>query len=247
MGRRQNLYSNVQWYEFSEKVQKRDGYKFTKCGRGKDKIVLQTHHKFYKPGIEVWEYATSDCISLCKGCHAMEHGIIEPADGWTLLSIDDLGGLDGVCEKKGCNNDIRYEHLIFHPSFGYKTVGSTCVEYLTREDQNLSADVIKLYKKISDFIKHSSYEKGTTKAGKSYQFTKYKHHQIRIYGTKGLYSYQICLKMLGMKKFNYSKIFQVHNKPFEQVEELSYIALQGMISEDESEKVVLRDLYKKLK
>ena len=155
MKQKRRAYYNEKWFEFSETVQRRDGYKCLKCGRKKGDVVLQTHHKQYKRGIEVWEYPLSDCITLCKGCHAEQHGITEPTDGWTLISIDDLGGLYGTCEKKGCGTDIRYEHLIYHPNCGYKVVGSSCVEFLTREDQYLSQEVLKVFKKISDFIQNS--------------------------------------------------------------------------------------------
>lgn len=153
MKQKRRAYYNEKWFEFSETVQRRDGYKCLKCGRKKGDVVLQTHHKQYKRGIEVWEYPLSDCITLCKGCHAEQHGITEPTDGWTLISIDDLGGLYGTCEKKGCGTDIRYEHLIYHPNCGYKVVGSSCVEFLTREDQYLSQEVLKVFKKICNLFR----------------------------------------------------------------------------------------------
>ena len=168
MKQRKRAYYNENWFSFSDAVQLRDNYKCVKCGRRKGDIVLQTHHKKYKKGLEPWEYPLSDCISLCKGCHAKEHNLIEPSDGWALISIDDLGGLYGICEKRGCGNEIRYEHLIYHPNWGYKTVGSTCVEYLTQEDQYLSAEVIKTLRKISEFVQNSLWEIGITKKGNKY-------------------------------------------------------------------------------
>mgnify|MGYP003575086265 CR=1 FL=1 len=147
MKEKRRAYFNQKWFEFSEFVQFRDNYQCLKCGKRKGEIILQTHHKSYKIGFEPWEYPLSDCISLCKGCHAKEHGLIEPSDGWTLISIDDLGGLYGTCEKRGCNNEIRYEHVIYHPKYGYMSVGSTCVEYLTQDEQYLSGEVIKALKK----------------------------------------------------------------------------------------------------
>lgn len=247
MEQRRKAYYNDSWISFSDAVQRRDNYRCVKCGRKKGEIVLQTHHKEYKKGFEPWEYPLSDCISLCKGCHAKEHNLIEPSDGWTLISIDDLGGLYGVCEKKGCGNEIRYEHLIYHPAWGYKTVGSTCVEYLTQEDQYLSVEIIKTFRKISDFVKSSAWEIGMTKKGKKYFHTTYSHHQIRIYGDVNFYSFQIALKQKGQKWFNFGDFIKTKNKTLEQVKELGYIVLKGTITENYEEKEILRNIYKKIK
>lgn len=218
-----------------------------KCGRKKWEIVLQTHHKIYKHGLEAWEYPLSDCISLCKGCHSQEHGIVEPTDGWTLISVDDLGGLDGICEKKGCGNEIRYEHQIYHPNWGYKIVGSTCVEYLTSEDRYLSTEVVKIFKKISDFVENSDLEIGFTKNDKKYYFTTHLHHQIRIYGKENFYSYQIAIKEKGEKWFEFGKFLSAKNKTFEQVKELGYIVFKGTITDKNDEKEILRNIYKKIR
>ncbi|PWQ94266.1 HNH endonuclease [Leucothrix pacifica] len=116
------LYSAKEWHRFSENIKKRDKGICLKCNRGSPDVVLQVHHEVYKEGRKPWEYNSSDCITLCSGCHAREHGLIEPTKGWSLLSINDLGGLDGHCEKKGCGNAIRYEYLTYHPKWGYQTV-----------------------------------------------------------------------------------------------------------------------------
>lgn len=240
-------YYNTNWFDFSERVQRRDGYKCFKCGRKKADAILQTHHIHYKPGLEVWEYPLSDCITLCKGCHAEQHGIIEPSDGWTLISISDLGGLNGVCQKKDCGTEIRYEHLVYHPYFGYKTVGSTCVEFLTRDDQLLSQEVLKVFKKISDFINNSIWEESYTKKNKKYYFTIHSHHQIRIYGNENFYYYQIAIKRKGEKRFDFGRFFKARNKTLEQVKELGYIVLKGTITDNEEEKVILRNIFKKIR
>jgi hypothetical protein len=137
-------YRNANWYSFSEKIRARDNYQCLKCQKTKAEVTLQVHHKLYVCGLQPWEYALSDCLTLCKGCHAEEHSLIEPRRGWTLIGIDDLGGLYGVCERNGCGKEIRYEHYIYHPDWGYKTVGSSCIEYLTEEDKILSAEIITI-------------------------------------------------------------------------------------------------------
>jgi len=240
-------YYSPKWNDFSNLIKRRDGFKCLKCGRKDTEVVLQVHHKIYKPGIELWEYPTSDCITLCKGCHANEHGLIEPDSGWTLISIEDLGGLDGICERKGCGKEIRYEHVTYHPQWGYKTVGSTCVEHLTKEDQFLSQEVLAIFKKISKFISNSEWVKGITKNGKEYLFTAHSQHQIRIYGKENFYSFQILLKRTGKRWFEFKDIIPAKNKNIEQVKELGYIVLKGISTESEREKEILRNIYRKIK
>lgn len=247
MKQRKRAYYNENWFKFSDAVQFRDDYRCTKCGRKKGDIVLQTHHRKYKKGLEPWEYPLSDCISLCKGCHAKEHNLIEPSDGWTLISIDDLGGLYGICEKRGCGNEIRYEHLIYHPNWGYKTVGSTCVEYLTQEDQYLSAEVIKTLRKIGEFVQNSLWEIGITKKGNKYFYTTHLHHEIRIYGKENFYSFQIALKEKGIRWFEFGEFIQAKGKTLDQVKELGFIFLKEKITDNYEEKEILRNLYKKTK
>lgn len=240
-------YSNEDWFKFSETVQKRDNYTCLKCGRKKGEVVLQTHHKIYKRDLKIWEYPLSDCITLCKGCHAQQHRKIAPTDGWTLITIEDLGGLYEICEKEGCGTEIRYAHLIYHPYAGYKIVGSSCVEYLTREDRYLSQDVLKIFKKISDFIQNSIWEKGYTKNDKEFLFTTYSYHEIRIYGKENFYSFQLAIKEKGVRWFNFGEFIQANNKTFEQVVELAYIVLRGIITTDQEEKEILRNIYKKIR
>jgi hypothetical protein len=241
-------YNNLNWFKFSEQVQKRDNYTCLKCGRKKGEVILQTHHKSYKYGLELWNYALSDCITLCKGCHANEHYLVEPTSGWNLISIDDLEDMTGTCERKGCGHPIRYEHLIYHPSWGYQVVGSTCVEYLTIEDQYLSKEIIKIFNKISDFIKHSDWNIAYTKNEKRYIYTKHLNHIIRIYGkTDKYYSYQIIIKNKGSKWVDFKDPILIKNKPLLQIKELAFIVLKGTITEDIREKEILRNIYKKIK
>ena len=237
-------YRNEKWKEFSNAVKQRDNFECTKCGKSNQEGILQVHHKIYKKGLKVWEYAFSDCVTLCKGCHAKEHSIIEPTEGWFLDSINDLGGEYGFCEKKGCGKNIRYEHNIYHPNFGYKIVGSTCVEYLTIQDQIISNEVVKIYKNISNFLNTSHWSTRLTKKGSKFKEANYSHHKIRIYGMENNYSYQLVIKEKGKKWFEYKDFISLKNKSLEQVKELSFIALKGTLTNDEREKEFLRTIYK---
>ena len=236
-------YSNVKWHEFSKKIKKRDDYKCLICYRKESETTLQVHHKHYISGLLPWEYALSDCLTLCKGCHAREHNKIEPTTDWTLISVDDLGGLDGICERNGCGAEIRYEHLIYHPNYGYKCVGSFCVEYLTQDDKNLSTEILRIYKRISEFIYKSSWEYGTAKSGASYIYTMHKHHKLRIYGQENTFAFQIILKQKGEKWYDYGEITKALNKNLVQVKELAFIVLMAKCSNSEKEKDLLRNIY----
>lgn len=247
MKSKRKSYHNKQWHEFSNAVKLRDNFSCLKCDRKEPEVVLQAHHKLYVPGLEVWEYPLSDCITLCKGCHSREHGLVEPDSDWVLDSIIDLGGLDGICERNGCGTEIRYEHVTYHPNWGYKSVGSTCIEHLTRKDQAISHKVLNLVKNISNFIHKSEWQNRETKNGKPYICSPYSHHQIRIYGKENHYSYQAVVKQQGMRWYEYSDIKPARNKHLNQVKELAYIMLKGIISYDENEKELLRDIYRRIR
>lgn len=240
-------YYNVKWHEFSKRVKERDNFQCLKCGRKQNQVVLQVHHEKYIHGLEPWEYALSDCITLCKGCHANEHNLIEPSKGWTLIAVIDLGGLYGFCERKGCGTEIRYEHVAYHPGWGYKNVGSSCIEFLTEGDKKLSSKILKLYKSISNFVHQSDWKIGYTKKGKEYIVTTYKHHIIRIYGKDKRYAFQIAIKEKGEKWFDWKDIISVWNKDLNQVKELAYIVARGLTAEDQSEIEILRSVYQGIK
>lgn len=239
-------YYNNKWYRFAETVKKRDNHRCLKCGRGHNQVTLQVHHKFYMQGLEAWNYALSDCITLCKGCHARQHGIIEPNTGWILISVEDLGDLIGICQRKGCGTPIRYEHITYHPGWGYKSVGSTCVEHLTVEDQLKSGEVLKLFKKISDFVSESHWSKGITRKGTRFLFTTHSHHRIRIYGNENNYAFQILLKQKGIKWFAFKDIISAQSRELKRVKELAFVVLKGMTTTDYEQKLLLREIYKRI-
>lgn len=123
------FYGKNQWKEFRQDVIESDGNKCTACGRGKNEVILQVHHKKYIFGRKPWEYGTQECVTLCKGCHAAEHGITMPKFGWEYLGDEDLGDLSGTCEN--CGASIRYVFYIFHENWGTLEVGTLCCDNLT--------------------------------------------------------------------------------------------------------------------
>ena len=74
-------YQGDAWKSFRKDIIESDGFRCSQCGRNSFDVVLQVHHKKYIKGRKLWEYAGEDCITLCRGCHAMEHGIIMPNFG----------------------------------------------------------------------------------------------------------------------------------------------------------------------
>lgn len=129
-----SFYSRPEWIEFRNSVIESDGFKCVNCGRSRPEAILQVHHKVYFPGKMPWEYGTQHCETLCKRCHAAEHGKVQPGVGWEYICSDDLGGLYGSCENYGCGSAIRYTYLIHHKTWGYLTVGTICCDNLTATD-----------------------------------------------------------------------------------------------------------------
>jgi hypothetical protein len=76
---------------------------------------------------------TTECETLCKGCHAEEHGKVTPQSGWELIGSDDLGGLNGNCEL--CGTELRYIFLIDHENWTAIAVGTDCCDKLTATNE----------------------------------------------------------------------------------------------------------------
>jgi len=149
-----NSNNDSQWKIFRQSVIELDDYKCRQCGKGIDKTILQVHHKKYKPGLKAWEYPTSDCITLCRGCHAQTHGIIQPTFGWEYMGEEDLGDLIGTCENNGCGSSLRYSFTIFHPQWGTLEVGTICCDNLTDSEiaSNFKESRLKFQSRKQRFI-----------------------------------------------------------------------------------------------
>lgn len=124
-------YRTAEWKAFRNSIIRRDGDRCVKCLRSPadDGITLQVHHREYLPGRLPWQYPTILCETLCKGCHAVEHGLVRPSIGWDHLGFEDLGGLDGNCDL--CGTPIRYVYLVDHPKWLPMEVGEICCDKLT--------------------------------------------------------------------------------------------------------------------
>lgn len=152
----------------------------------------------------------------------------------------------GFCERANCGAMIKYVHEIYHPDWGHKNVGSTCVEWLTQKDKWISQQVMNLYKGISKFVHNSAWQIGYTKAQNQFIHTNYKYHQIRIYGQAN-YSFQIVLKERGRNKYDWRPLMHTKGKTLAQVKEMAYVVMKGLTCKDEAERDILRSIFKSMK
>lgn len=142
-------YRHASWKQFRQEVIKLDGGVCTHCSRGpNDGVTLQVHHKIYIQGRKIWEYPHNQCDTLCKGCHAKEHGKITPTEGWEYVGEDDLGSLDGECEY--CGTELRYVFFIQHQKWPAMEVGTNCCDNLT--STTLASDHRRKLDRMKNFV-----------------------------------------------------------------------------------------------
>lgn len=145
-----NPYRSNRWVEFREELIELDGGACIRCGKTRgDGAVLQVHHKKYLTGKAPWEYPLELCETLCKRCHAEEHGVICPSSGWEYVGEDDLGGLYGNCDR--CKTEIRYVFFVQHPNWEPMAVGTICCDDLT--GTKIASEKRKYDERLTRFIK----------------------------------------------------------------------------------------------
>lgn len=150
-----NLYADKKWTAFREEVIQLDGGLCVQCGRSRsDGVVLQVHHKTYLQGRKPWEYEPEACETLCKGCHAREHGEIRPDTGWDYVGEDDLGDVLGNCEL--CDKAIRYVHFIQHEHWEQMGVGTVCCDTMTGTQE--AAEARRRLGRLKRFIESKKWE-----------------------------------------------------------------------------------------
>ena len=145
-----DLYKSSDWKRFRDQVVQLDGGICSNCGRGKEEnVVLHVHHKTYIRGRKPWEYSFENCIALCAGCHAAEHGKIPPKFGWDWAGWEDLGGLFGICDC--CGTQIRYTFFISHPDWYPMEVGTECCDNLT--STKLASSLLESHRRYATRLK----------------------------------------------------------------------------------------------
>lgn len=144
-----NLYQSNRWISFREELIELDGGRCVRCNKSRsDGVVLQVHHKKYLPGKAPWEYPFDLCETLCKRCHAEEHGEIRPDSGWEYVGQEDLGGLHGTCDR--CGTSIRHVFYVQHPCWEPMSVGTVCCDDLT--GTTLATESRKLDERLERFL-----------------------------------------------------------------------------------------------
>lgn len=181
-------YRSKAWKVYRSEVFRLDDFTCTVCGRtASSGAVLQVHHKRYLPGHKPWEHPYELCSTICKGCHAAEHGIIPPRVGWTHCGWDDLGGLDGSCEL--CGNEIRYVFAVYHPKWGTMEVGEICCDHLT--DTTLASNLMESQRRYLSrrrtFVSSSRWHTRS----QFHHTIKHKRYIIEVLWTKTAGAYQL--------------------------------------------------------
>lgn len=145
-----NPYRSNRWITFREELIELDDGRCVRCEKTRNAgAVLQVHHKKYLSGKALWEYPFELCETLCKRCHAEEHGEIRPATGWECVGQDDLGGLYGACDR--CGTEIRYVFFVQHPNWEPMSIGTICCDDLT--GTKIASDSRKYDERLARFMK----------------------------------------------------------------------------------------------
>lgn len=181
-------YRSKAWKAYRSEVFRLDDFACTVCGRtAVNGAVLQVHHKRYLPGHKPWEYPYELCSTICKGCHAAEHGIIPPRVGWRHCGWDDLGGLDGSCEL--CGQEIRYVFAVHHPKWGTMEVGEICCDHLT--DTTLASNLMESQRRYLSrrrtFVSSSRWNE----CSHAHHSIKHKRYVIEVLWTMKAGAYQL--------------------------------------------------------
>lgn len=208
MDKEQNkLYRDSHWEKCRERILKRDNYTCCRCGKKQYESELHVHHLNYYPGKKPWEYLDVDLMTLCKGCHAEEHGIIPPQSGWEYCGEDDLEDLIGICDV--CGNPIRYEHHIYHPNWGYMVAGCVCADRLT--GNCLASETEK--KRKDEASKFRTFKESPKwKQDKNGYFRDYKGYRIKIWKNPTSYSIDVEFYCNNDFEFNVRKTIKGHKK-----------------------------------
>jgi len=206
-----NPYQNKKWLKFRREVIELDGGRCSVCRRLEvDNIVLQVHHKFYISGKFPWNYSYEDCETLCKGCHAREHGRIPPSFGWSFICEEDLGGLDSTCEL--CGTSIRYVFIIHHPHWEPLNVGTVCCDHLT--GTKIASESMDLKQRYETRLKRFRESSRWKQSGRRLRI-----HQKEIYADIVTIKEGFIIYMNGLRgKLIYRTIDEAKTRIFETIE-----------------------------
>lgn len=126
-----NGYSSVEWKAYRSACLEKVGHRCEICHRDCKSVCLQVHHPHYNNIAMPWEYSMDFVQVICKGCHAVEHGIIKPLSGWTLIRSDwEEGEPSGETWCAHCGTSMKWHNDLYHCDWGVITVGYDCAAKL---------------------------------------------------------------------------------------------------------------------
>lgn len=199
-----NLYAHKLWSAFRERIITLDDGRCVECGRSRDDdVVLQVHHKRYISTRKPWEYETSDCETLCRGCHARHHGEIRPDTGWKYVGEEDLGDLSGNCEL--CDNAIRYVHYIQHEHWEQMGVGTHCCDNLTGTRE--AAEGRRRLGRYRRFMSSTKWKGGS-------DFLNTKHSGLTVAIVPDQHSYKLIINHVSGRK-RFTNVLDAQNFAFD--------------------------------
>jgi len=197
-------YQSKNWQAFRREVIELDGNRCNQCQRDETEVVLQVHHRKYIAGRLPWQYDYQDCETMCRGCHAAEHGKVPPKTGWQYLGYEDLGEVSSNCEL--CGSNFRYQFYVYHKNWGSMLVGAYCSDALT--GSNLASNKMSMLQKCEDrrvrFVQSRRWIKTLGR-----YIIRQKDIRIEIFRDQGLYRIQLD-KFPGREKFQSLKDAKNH-------------------------------------
>jgi hypothetical protein len=166
-------YRSKEWFAFRRRAIDNVGGLCEHCNRSKaEGAIFQIHHPNYDQGRKPWEYELSDVEVLCKGCHAKEHGIIQPSTDWDFVGEDDLGEPSGECDN--CGREIKHICFVVHPQWNSLAVGTGCCDYLC--ESKLASEYQKKNSRRIKFLAKANWNKDFI----GVESTKFKGHKIEL-------------------------------------------------------------------
>lgn len=234
------LHQNQKWYNFINTIKNKKDNICSCCKKKKELMLLDFNH--YKIEKEPWEQEEKSAFLVCNSCFKNNENIEEPDIGWYLLEIRDLGGLSGVCKKKSCQQKIRYEYKIYHPEYGYLTVGSTCVDYLTGKEKQMCFDIKKEYIHTKKMVNKYKPKYKKNKKGLVFLEEKYKNTLIRIYKKKENCYLTRIIKIKNKKPQIKEAILLKEYSTGKKALEAGYLKIKELKSKNEEHKKILKEL-----
>ena len=84
-----NKLKDPRWQKKRLEIMDRDGFACRACNNRS--TTLNVHHKSYTHGLDPWEYANHNLVTLCASCHSIIHKITASDDGeianWLELAV----------------------------------------------------------------------------------------------------------------------------------------------------------------